>query len=601
MMQLTQNWIQNQATAQSYARGRGYTGEVSKLIKQGDIYTATVDGTSKYKVKIIQNNNGIEAHCNCPYELEGICKHIVAVSLNILNGQFKEMPLQMTALAADDVYDVPDYEEKLKNIQHFYDKTFLKARTTQQEAFLRAVFAADKTLCKRFLEWIEPPMVRVKVSVSETITPDELNQEIAAQVMALDWEPFETDEPDEEYNYEYDEYEEDIQHYDYQGIAAEVRRRVQPYQQRCITFMAKKQVQEATQVFLSMYEAAILVEEADEVNEYADFSYHSVMIDLCFETLDLWDLKPLKSTDYEIMTKLLWARVKDFACFDKAGAAVPYHPLNQLESFIEAVTPTENAKHAFWMMLVQNDLVTLKNDPLLKSLCKQLDDKALRLDVLEKFALENAQKALEWLELCWENGDEARWVAAAIKMFEKYQMLNAMYLLDFIAKQLERAMDEAFYSRFFNFYVHKCPSLSNYQKWKVLASEKEQVVLVETWRVSNSSLYISVLKHEGRHQDLLNQAQEFVKSGSWNRLNEAAETLFEIFPNEVWGLYTERISKQMAKGDRSRKSYEEYVRQLKPILGIGAKKADTKKFAEELRKTYKNLPAFWDELRKGGF
>jgi hypothetical protein len=84
-------------------------------------------------------------------------------------------------------------------------------------------------------------------------------------------------------------------------------------------------------------------------------------------------------------------------------------------------------------------------------------------------------------------------------------------------------------------------------------------------------------------------------------LNEAAETLFEIFPNEVWGLYTERISKQMAKGDRSRKSYEEYVRQLKPILGIGAKKADTKKFAEELRKTYKNLPAFWDELRKGGF
>jgi hypothetical protein len=137
----------------------------------------------------------------------------------------------------------------LNNIQHFYDKTFLKARATQQESFLRAAFAEDKDFCKRFLQWIQPPMLRVHVSVSETVSPDELNQEIAAQVMAIDWESYETDKPDEEYNYEYDEYEEDLQHYDYQGVAKEVKRRVQPYQQHCVTFMAKKQVKEATQVF----------------------------------------------------------------------------------------------------------------------------------------------------------------------------------------------------------------------------------------------------------------------------------------------------------------------------------------------------------------
>jgi hypothetical protein len=252
-------------------------------------------------------------------------------------------------------------------------------------------------------------------------------------------------------------------------------------------------------------------------------------------------------------------------------------------------------------MLVQKDLVTLPNDPFLNSLCKQLDDKELRLAVLEKFALENGSKALEWLERCWETGDRNRWVAAADKMFQKYQQQDPMRLLDYTAEQLEMEMDADFYSRFFKYYVHKRPNLGNYQKWKVLASEKEQNVLIETWRTSNSYLYISVLKYEGRHQDLLNLAQDFGKREDWRRLTEATETLFTVFPNEVWVLYTERISKQMAKGDRSRKSYEEYVRQLKPILNIGSHKETTKKFGEELRKTYKNLPAFWDELRKGGF
>jgi hypothetical protein len=601
MTHLTQNWIQNQATAQSYARGRGYTGEVSQLIKQGDIYTATVNGTSRYKVKIIQNQYDIEAHCSCPYDSEGICKHVVAVSLNILNGHFKEIPLQINALTSEDEYEEPDFEEELNSIQHFYDKTFLKARATQQESFLRAAFAEDKDLCKRFLEWIQPPIVRVHVSVSETVSPDELNQEIAAQVMAIDWESYETDEPDDEYNYEYDEYEEDIQHYDYQGVAKEVKRRVQPYQQRCVTFMAKKQVKEATQVFLSMYEAAILIEEEEGKNEYADFSYHTEILETCLETLQLWDLKSLKSSDYEIITNVFWTRVNDFAGFNKTGIETPYHPLNPLAPFIEAVTPTENAKRAFWAMLVQKDLVTLPNDPFLNSLCKQLDDKELRLAVLEKFALENGSKALEWLERCWETGDRNRWVAAADKMFQKYQQQDPMRLFDYMAEQLEMEMNADFYSRFFKYYVHKRPNLGNYKKWKVLVSEKEQNVLIEMWRTSNSYLYISVLKYEGRYQDLLNHAQDFGKKEDWRRLTEATETLFTVFPNEVWALYTERIAKQMAKGDRSRKSYEEYVRQLKPILNIGSHKEATKKFGEELRKTYKNLPAFWDELRKGGF
>lgn len=65
---------------------RGYKyykeGRVSHLLKNGNVFTATVYGSHKYKVSIDLNSDDLT--CNCPYDM-GNCKHLAAVFYAINN------------------------------------------------------------------------------------------------------------------------------------------------------------------------------------------------------------------------------------------------------------------------------------------------------------------------------------------------------------------------------------------------------------------------------------------------------------------------------------------------------------------------------------
>ncbi len=74
------------ASAESFARGRSYAadGAVSDLLQRGDRLTAEVEGSEfePYRVSIRLHGDGVaDAHCTCPYDWGGYCKHIVAVLL----------------------------------------------------------------------------------------------------------------------------------------------------------------------------------------------------------------------------------------------------------------------------------------------------------------------------------------------------------------------------------------------------------------------------------------------------------------------------------------------------------------------------------------
>src|ERR1700688_2209815 len=73
-------------SAESFARGRSYfdDGAVSDLLQRGDRLTAEVEGSEfePYQVSIRLHDGGVaDAHCTCPYDWGGYCKHIVAVLL----------------------------------------------------------------------------------------------------------------------------------------------------------------------------------------------------------------------------------------------------------------------------------------------------------------------------------------------------------------------------------------------------------------------------------------------------------------------------------------------------------------------------------------
>ncbi|HEX5295442.1 MAG TPA: SWIM zinc finger family protein [Streptosporangiaceae bacterium] len=73
------------AGARSYERGLDYLHAVADLEITATEITATVYGSSEYRVRLASSGGGISGACTCPYGQDGFfCKHCVAVGLSVL-------------------------------------------------------------------------------------------------------------------------------------------------------------------------------------------------------------------------------------------------------------------------------------------------------------------------------------------------------------------------------------------------------------------------------------------------------------------------------------------------------------------------------------
>ncbi|GBD98490.1 hypothetical protein BMS3Abin07_00504 [bacterium BMS3Abin07] len=87
LTEITESIIRDLATTSSYLRGIEYfeNGEVDRVWIENGKYHAYVRGTELYKVTISGKKGNIRTTCSCPYDWEGVCKHVVAVMLTVLN------------------------------------------------------------------------------------------------------------------------------------------------------------------------------------------------------------------------------------------------------------------------------------------------------------------------------------------------------------------------------------------------------------------------------------------------------------------------------------------------------------------------------------
>lgn len=77
--------IRRAAGTKSFERGQGYLDDVEDLEISGKEITASVYGSSKYRVRLTFGDEGLIADCTCPHSREGFfCKHCVAAGLSVL-------------------------------------------------------------------------------------------------------------------------------------------------------------------------------------------------------------------------------------------------------------------------------------------------------------------------------------------------------------------------------------------------------------------------------------------------------------------------------------------------------------------------------------
>jgi len=158
-MPITEKFIRTLATMKSFNRGQEYYDAelVISLHKRGGTLMAQVEGNSyePYEVTVTFNKDEfVEAHCTCPYDWGGYCKHVVAVLLAYYHHQ-------------DEIEEKPDIAELLAGL----DKPTLHTLLTellQKESHL--------------IDWVETRIISHTQSVKTATQPLEFP--------AVDLKPF---------------------------------------------------------------------------------------------------------------------------------------------------------------------------------------------------------------------------------------------------------------------------------------------------------------------------------------------------------------------------------------------------------------------------
>ncbi|MCK5684022.1 SWIM zinc finger family protein, partial [bacterium] len=130
--------IKNKSTNTSYYRGEDlfYNKTVSNVKIENNIIMAKVLGSRLYSVEIRFLKDELQFACSCPYDFGGICKHCVALALEIIDVQTNIL----------DEIDLPADEKDEYDI----GKLFTMANKDQITHFLKEILENDHTLFKKF-------------------------------------------------------------------------------------------------------------------------------------------------------------------------------------------------------------------------------------------------------------------------------------------------------------------------------------------------------------------------------------------------------------------------------------------------------------------
>lgn len=126
--------VRDRCTDAVFERGQNYRddGRIRQLDRVGDLVTARVQGSELYDVRVHLDEANLEAHCTCPYDGPGDCKHLVAVLLDVADG-------------------VPDDAERVEPV-------LADVPAEDLRAFVREALAERPDLRERFLaRFGEPP------------------------------------------------------------------------------------------------------------------------------------------------------------------------------------------------------------------------------------------------------------------------------------------------------------------------------------------------------------------------------------------------------------------------------------------------------------
>lgn len=238
-MPISLSQLKSLTSTKVFERGQSYfkNGDVAKVVQRGQLITAQVQGQEyrPYTVQITLNSQGQWANysCSCPYDMGGICKHLVAVGLVLLQ-------------RPDEVAEKPSLNELLTPLSEADLRQLLLVLVEQQPNLINQIEKELKNLPSHIK--LDPPADPTDLDLNQIYRQLKrtLNQELAA----VESEP---DDDDDYYGYE-----EEYREIDFEA-------HLQPYMEQATTLLDQGQVTSAAHLMFTVLKAyGEVVDEAEE-------------------------------------------------------------------------------------------------------------------------------------------------------------------------------------------------------------------------------------------------------------------------------------------------------------------------------------------------
>ena len=144
---LTSDWLASNTQESSLERGRSYyqRGRILSVKLQGEIVEGKVQGSQRYTQTIGLDEGGQPvARCTCLYNQGGLCKHIVAVAMALLDGHYSRVQAGPAELDAQ------------TGSKEFFREVFKASPQGMQDGFLMQLFGKHPEWRAAFLRYNRP-------------------------------------------------------------------------------------------------------------------------------------------------------------------------------------------------------------------------------------------------------------------------------------------------------------------------------------------------------------------------------------------------------------------------------------------------------------
>jgi uncharacterized Zn finger protein len=590
-MPITKEWLRKAANAQSFSKGEGYYDDVEDVVKQGNSYTAIVLGSDEYEVTITdQTANTPLSSCSCPYAYDGICKHIVAVGLNIIAGNFEEEEV-------DEVAEAMTEQAVSLPTTTFYDDFFMTKEKSLRKSFLRQLFANDARLRQQFFAFSQPKIEAQPQTISAELiekTANQINKKLT-KLADLDADDFYS-RGGGGYNDYYDDEGSDVAEWAEEKITDVFT----PFATEVLQKIQNGAIIAATEMLIGLFEGCLGLEFHGDLEDYMGDDFESIALNKLSELIGTQKtvLQSAIFHENDIKTSILlilnrWAKRKDglesIEFFENYFIAVSHQPPVAKWLIKEA---QERKLSLDLIFLTLANATTIKDD-------------VLWITSAESVAYTNSTIMQMLLDKYWALGRMNEFHKAAKAAVTNFEHSN---FIPYLKTRVLEKYDSVLYVQIYLESATQTSSLEDFLVVRPLLSTQKEADFLEMCKKDKQNLYVDILNKDGDLANIL-QFLEPKKSAtksygyfSYNfDMEKALSYIIEEYPDEVFNIVHAQTEEALAGMKLDRSGYARAVAHLRPLKNLPkGHQLNAINYNTTLRIRYGSRPAFLDELGKIG-